>query len=227
MILSTLTGYCQVSNDGLSVRVKDGASISAAVPFEQRFVYPQFLQSTITLKNGTTTNARMNYNLFFGQIQFIAANGDTLLLSDPETISEVVIGYDLYYFLKGEGHVEQVLSKNNIILTKREMLTYSGKEKYASYGQYSSTGAITTYSSYNSDIGSSQRLARNTQTVLVRRANFYFIDKNQKFYSATRSNLLRIFPKNKRAINDYFNQNTVNFDNEAQLKDLVSFCSDF
>jgi uncharacterized pyridoxamine 5'-phosphate oxidase family protein len=61
--------------------------------------------------------------------------------------------------------------------------------------------------------------------VLSKEKLYFFIDQNNRFYKANKSNLLKIFVKNKKTIESYIRDESIDFDNEESLKKILLFCS--
>ena len=206
-------------------RVKNGTDVTKVIPFEERYQFAKFKDGRVLFRNGKISKAMMNYSLVHGEVLFVDAKKDTLLFTDNEYISNIVIGDALYYYTKGHGHVHAIKDFNGVKLGKKQFLVRMGNEKYASYEQYSSTSAISSYTSFINSNGNFQDLESNVKVVLKRRSIFFLIDPNDRVMLATRPNLLKIYTKNKRRLNAYLKENQISFEKEEDLKNVLEFAS--
>jgi hypothetical protein len=206
-------------------RVKSGTDISKLMPFADRFQYDQFIDGQAFFRAGKISRAKFNYSLVHGELMFIAPNKDTLLMTDNDFIDRVTVGDDLYYYLRGHGHIQVEANFGKVTLGKKQFLIRMGNEKYAAYGQYSSTSAISSFSSYMNHNGQMQFLDGQDKVVLKRRVTFFLIDKNKRFYPATRANLLKIFSSHKGEVSNFLRENDIELEHEPDLVRTLQFCS--
>ncbi|WP_439583365.1 hypothetical protein [Dyadobacter bucti] len=214
--------YAQEGN-GL-YRVKSGSDVTKTIPVKEQFQYKDFVDGVAYYRNGRKANAKLNYNLAHGEVMFISPEKDTMLFSENKFFYKVDVGGNSYYFNEGVGHVEIIGDYDRAKLGRKQFLVRAGEEKYAAYGQYSSTSATTGYSSFINANGEFQHLQSGDKIVMKRRVIYYFMDKNLTLYLANRSNLLKIHPGNKRALNEYLKDNQISFDNEEDLRNVLEFC---
>ena len=206
-------------------RVKNGSDVSSVIPFEQRYQFDKFRDGSVLFRSGKISKAQMNYSLVHGEVLFLDVRNDTLLFDNNEYISKIFIGDALYYYTKGNGHVHAINDYNGVKLGKKQFLVRMGNEKYASYEQYSATSAISSYSSFVNQNGNFQGLESNVKVVLKRRSIFFLIDQNERVIFATRPNLLKIYSKNRRRLNEYLKKHATSFENEEDLKNALEFAS--
>ncbi|MCE7064828.1 hypothetical protein [Dyadobacter sp. CY326] len=206
-------------------RVKTGSDVSKVIPFNERYQFDKFQDGRVLFRSGKISKAKMNYSLVHGEVLFIDAKKDTLIFNDSEFISKIFVGDSLYYHLKGHGHVQAIEDFGGTKLGRKQFLVRLGKEKYASYDQYSATSAISSYSSFINQNGNFQALEGNEKVILRRRAIFFLIDKNERVLMASRPNLLRIYANNKKQLNAYLKDNAISFEKEEDLKKALAFAS--
>jgi hypothetical protein len=205
-------------------RVKSGSDVTKTIPFEEQFQYGEFVDGAVYFRNGRILQAKVNYNFAHGQVMFISSGKDTMLFSENKFIYKVDVGGNPYYFGEGYGHVEIIGDYDRAKLGKKQFLVRMGEEKYAAYGQYSSTSATTGYSSFINAHGEFQRLQSGDKIVMKRREIYYFMDKNLTFYLANRPNLIKLYPGNKRTLNEYLKTNRIDFEKEVDLRNVLEFC---
>jgi hypothetical protein len=155
---------------------------------------------------------QLNYNLYYGGIDFIGDKGDTLQMKPLKTIERIEIGGHLFYYDMHVGYVE-LLTRGSIslgvytILNTEKMVYVSGNTE----GSVNTDlrGLPSVYDRYYREI-----------------SKYYLLDGNHKFYRALKPAILKLFPGHKEAIEEYIRQHHVNFNSSEDLIDLVNHCND-
>ena len=200
--------------------VKSGENINTGLPDTVKFHYPTFTQGSVFFRNGTQSNASLNYNLLTGEMQFIAPAGDTLALSNEVTIRYIAIGADSFFYDK--TFVQLITGNSGAKLAKKELLGVSDLKKAGGYDQVSSTSAITTMSSVFIN-GQAANLTANQDLVILKQTTYYIGNVYNHFLPASKKNVFRLFGKKQKALEQYLKENKCNFNNEKDLKSLVAF----
>lgn len=210
-------------NSAQVYKVKNGTNISKALSFKERYWFDEFRDGQVHFRNGKVSNAKLNYSLFYGEIQFISSLSDTLLLADNDYIDRIEIGGEKFYYQKKYGHVREKADYNNVKLVEKQFLANMGNEKYAAYEQYSATSAISSYSSFTNVNGLAQRLEGKDKVVLKRKSVFFLIDRNKRFYVASKENLTKIYPSRRKALKGFIKENNIKFETELDLRKVLQF----
>lgn len=208
-------------------KIKAGEDIQRSLPFTDKYRYPQFKIGGVAFLNGGTTPARLNYSLLLGEMHFISPAGDTLSLANESTIKWVQLGNDYFYYSPDYGYLEIIHDLPTVKLAIKQIFRVASVEKVGAYQQSSGVSSIKNYSILATGNSSVKRLEAKGDVVLSKEKFYFFIDQNNRFYKATKSNLLKIFVKNKRAIESYIKEESIDFTNEENLKKLLQYCSQF
>lgn len=200
--------------------VKSGENINTALPVNVKFHYPNFTQGSVFFRDGTQSNALLDYDLLTGEMQFIAPKGDTLALSNEVTIKYIVIGIDSFFYDK--VYLQLVTGNPTAKLAKKEILGIGDLKKAGGYDQVSSTSAITTVSSMNGN-GQATNLTANVELVILKATTYYIGDIYNNFLLASKKNVLRLFGNKQKALEQYLKDNKCNFNKEQDLKTLIAF----
>lgn len=211
-----------VSNE---MKVKNGSDITKALHYSERFSYPSFLDGKVYFRNGRVVNAKLNYSLPHGEIQFVDSKNDTLILNDKNFMDKITIAADTFYYYPHHGHVKKVAGYKKVSLAEKQILGTNGVERYAAYNQYSSTSAISTYSSFVNSNGQPQALEGSDKVFLKKRFVYFFLDQNRDIHLATKGNLVKVFPRHKKALNEYLRANKVEFSNPKEIVKTLEFAS--
>lgn len=215
--------YAQESSEVM--RVNNGTDISKSMNFQQRFYYDKFQDGKVFFRNGRVVKARLNYSLAHGEVQFIDTKKDTLILTEKEFINHIAIGVDTFYFYQKYGHVKKIGTFNNVTLVEKPHIMVLDNERPAAYGQYSSTSAISTYSSFTNSSGLQQALQGGDKVILKKETDYLLIDKNRNILPLNKGSIVKFFPKQKRALNDYFKYNKVALDTEEEVVKILNYAS--
>lgn len=224
-ICLAMAGFVSAQQSEGVMKVKDGSDISKNLPLTERFHYGEFLDGKVFFRNGRTVKARLNYSLVHGEVQFIDAKKDTLILNDKNLIDKIVIAADTFYYYERYGHIKKVANFNQIAFAEKSYISNMGNEKKSAYGQYTSTSAISSFSSFSNGSGVQQSLETNNKILLKKAVAYFLIDNNRDVLPANRGSLLKLFPKHRKSLNEYFKVNNTNFSSAEDILKALEFVS--
>lgn len=216
-------GYTSAQYSRDVVRVKSGSDISRMMSYSDRFQFEKFREGKAHFRNGRVVNARFNYNRVHKEVQFIDQKYDTLILNDKLFVDKITIEADTFYYYERYGHVRLIGNYGNIKLAEQQLIGNMGTERYSAYDQYSSTSAISSYSSFTNGAGTQQALEGSDKVLLKKRSIFFLIDKNRGLLPLNKGSLLRAFPLHKRALNDYFKANKVELEKPEEVTRVLEY----
>lgn len=176
------------------------------------YLYREFQPGKITFSTGFSGNEinKLNYNLYYGQIDVINESGDTLQMESSREIKLVTIGEHIF-FHDDKGYIE-ILLKTPVALGVLTMLTLE-KMVYVS-------------GNFKGSIGVDNRGTPSIYDRFYKKTAFYFfIDKDNKLHKVVRRAIFQLFPGNKEKIADYIEDNNIDFANRADLSRLLIFCN--
>jgi hypothetical protein len=201
--------------------VKSGEDMKQSIPDSIKFLYPQFTTGLVYFKDGKISKAQLNYNLLFEEMQFIDTSKDTLAIANEATIKFIAIDSDSFYYDK--AYLQTVMNATSIKLAKRESLKIADVQKISAYDQPSSTSSINTINRIYTTLGQTAQLNGRANIVFVKQTSYYIGDKYDHFLPATKKNVIKMFGRKENEIENFVNQNKITFNNEEDLKKLVSF----
>ena len=178
------------------------------------YQFPQFQEGRITFFTGYSPDQKikLNYNLYYGQMDLIDENGDTLQVKSSKILKSVQVGNNLFYFDLQKGYLEVIVdgtvslgSRNLLQLEK--MVFVSGNLE--GDGTADVRGRPSVFDKY-----------------YRRGATYYFIGKDQRLYTPSRSAILKLFPEFKVLISDYVSDQSIDFKRESDLIKLCGFCNE-
>ncbi|MDF9796109.1 hypothetical protein OKW21_001372 [Catalinimonas alkaloidigena] len=218
-----------------SYSIQKGEIITERIPYQDQYRFESFRKGTVLFAKGNTASSRLNYNYLYSEIQFIDVRGDTLSIAPEPLVRYVFIGdhafyyhpdYDIYLEAVYESQVLSLLIYKRYQVFDRNTQMIKGyvdanKTFYENfvYEQDNRIIAESLYEFYN--LPSLEDLRISYQE------NYFFVDKNIRFYPAVRSSLWKIFPQYRQSLRDFISKNKTNFSKEEDLKALILYCQQF
>lgn len=202
------------------IRIKAGQDPASGYSPHGFYRFPAFNEGVAVFKDGSETAAKFNYHELNEEMQFISTKGDTLAIADPISIRYITVNNQLFYYL--DVYLEVLVNNQPLKLARRLRLNLSW-EKIGAYGQPSPSGSIR---SANRIILGNQgkALSLNQDLLIQKEYSHYWIDQYNTVFRATKLNLLKIIPPNKKnAVEEYLKNNKVDFRKEPDLKKLHEF----
>jgi hypothetical protein len=200
-------------------KVQPGVKIIYALPPEEVFEYPNFVQSEIYFKKGHSGLARLNYNALYGEIQFIDPRGDTLSLDDEATVKFIVILSDTFYFDK--LFVKQVKAFGEVRLAKRTYFKLVNSQKLGGFGE-TTGGSVDTYDRISSQ-GTFKDLVAKEILTLAKDSALFLADRYRHLTRVSKKGLQSFYEGKESQLAAYLNENKVNYNNEADITRLMEY----
>ena len=221
ILLAALASYAGLqAQKTTAVTIKAGNKISDHLPSSEIYAFPQFTSGNVFFKDGTKAEARLNYNYLVDEMHFIDRKGDTLALDNENTIKHIAIGTDTFYY--NQGYFRLIRQNKEAILAFKQVWALGDIKKSGAFNMPSSSGAITTISSFVGR-GGNYNLALMEDMDLKKLEYFILGDQYNHFSAAGKKNLLLLFPMKQQAIKSYLQESKVDFNNKEDLVKLVQF----
>ena len=210
------------AQDSNLIFIAAGKSLSDAITPEKIYRYPSFVKGKIFFKDGSQTDAQLNYNFLNGEVEFISSEGDTLAIAKEQmlNIRKVVVDTSSFYY--NSGYLEEVVFNNTGKLLKKQQFKVTKREKIGAYDQPTSTAAIDSYGSFTNNGEINLNLKVRENITMIKSTDYYFGDEYNTFLRATKKNFLRLFSKQQRKLENYLRSNPIDFKNEQDLKKLMT-----
>ena len=224
MIVITTTANSQTSIERINIK---GGSSAWDNFYKEIYRYPGFQTGIVEYKNGKRSKGSLNYNKVLGTIQFISEKGDTLSLSEEETIAKVTIDNDVFYYspyAEPPTCLQEVKAAPKLKLVKSERLRIADKQKIGGLGIANSTGTIESIDRLDTKANYNQ-VDINENLLLSKTTNFYLETSRKDLVPASRKNVLSLFPKHENAIREYIKAKQIDFTKEDDLAALTDYLS--
>ena len=207
------------AQDKVRYTINPGEKLVEKIPREEIYRYPLFELAFISFKDGSTMSSWIKYNILFGEMQFIDPNHDTLSIAEEKNIRFIAVEQDSFYF--DNGWIEQIASTGNLKLARKKKIEVSNKEKIGGM-DIPTFGAVETNTKYTGSQNMKDLVAKEKLTYTV--YNTYFIgDKFNYFVPATKKSLLKLYGKKQDKLEDFLDENKIDFLKEDDLRKVFGF----
>lgn len=201
-------------------QIKPGENISDVLTKEDMYLYPTFQVGRVFFKSNETAAGRMNLSFLTGEFHFIDNKGDTLALDNEQTIRQINLGKDTFYFQ--EGYLKQMEANEHWKLAQKQEIRMVKQEKTGAYDQGMPSAAVS-YTSIRMGNQQMDNLIVREHTTLMRQTEYFIGDKYNKFVLLNKKNLMKLFGKHEKKVEAYLDAHPMNFKNEEEVLQLFAF----
>jgi len=206
------------------VTIKAGEDISEILSTHGLYLFPDFNTTEVKLKDGSTTRAKMNFNVYMNEIQFIGNKGDTLVIDKPELIDSILFDSATFYYQNGYRQI--IGSNDNVKLVLDRKISFQYVKRGA-LGLPASAGvSVETYGSITPSFNSSKKLIIDEDIIAIKKSSYFLVLKKNKEVNASYSGFLSAFPVIKNDIKEFSDTNNINYKSPGDLKKVFKFCID-
>ena len=187
---------------------RDIAELDGVIPTSEKYSYKEFIDGNLIYGSGNQSQVvKMNYHLLYREMQFIDEKGDTLFITNTDSIAFVRFDKTLYMHSYQSGYYKILSGNDHIKLCSQQKLKLH-TERFASSKTYN---------------------IPYQHLVLSKKEDYYLVDK-EVTYEATKTGFQNAFPKFKQQIEIYLQQmarkrTPIKFYKEADLIALLNFCT--
>lgn len=200
--------------------VNPGQKIVEAIPVAELYSYPEFRAGTVTLRNGTSAEVKLNYNSVFEEMQFIdPKKGDTISLAEERNIRFVTVEKDTFYF--DEVWVQQMANNGTVKIAKKKLLEMTNREKVGAM-EIPGFAAIETYTKFTGSQHMRDLVAKERLT-FTEHITYYFGDRFNHFSKANKKSLLNFYRANEDKIGAWLKENKIDFSKGDDISRVLDF----
>lgn len=223
VVILFLYSLCVSAQAKKTFTVNPGQKIVEAIPVTEIYSYAEFKLGTVTLKDGTAANVKLNYNSVFGELQFIdPKNGDTISLADEKNIKLVAADKDTFYF--DDGWLQQISGNPIVKVAKKKLLEMSNKEKLGAM-ETPGFAAIETYTKFTGSQHMKDLVAKE-KLIFTEHVYYFFGDRFNHFSRANKKGLLKMYGEQQKKIEQWLDENKIDLAKEEDLKKLSVYLQD-
>ncbi|MGD1890758.1 MAG: hypothetical protein ACFB15_09200 [Cyclobacteriaceae bacterium] len=216
-------------------KVQAGEIPVRVLPQEAQYRFADFRWGKAIFLNGHTASAKVNYNILYEEMQFIARKQDTLTIADEPTVEKVVVNDTSFYYHPDYGYLEELAGFTNCKLANSQRLQAVRDEDLGSSssldGLYESNRmgrpsqflqpvnyGVTEQEFYHQP-------ARQSLT-LVLLEDYYFMDFNRRWHPAQKSTIRKVFRSHQKKVTRFIDEEKINFNDAQDLIKLLRYCSE-
>ena len=179
--------------------------------------YPKFKTGTVSFVDGRNSVASLNYNMLYGEMEFIGPGNDTMALAEEQTLKWVVIEKDTFYY--DEKFLLQISSYGTKIIARNMDWKIVRMDKVGAFDQPVFAGA----DAYGvlDDRRSIKIQVRETITLALK--PYYYLGDRRKFYPLTKKNIMKVYPKYDKIISAYLEQEQIDYNKEKDVLKLFNY----
>ena len=186
-----------------------------------QYLFPQFMEGSILMKNGVVNKARLNYNA--GTEEMVFMQNDKVLALAEVTLNQIdTIYIQQRKFIYLDKKIMEVLHNSGYQLLAHYKCRVIPPGKPAGYGGTSQTSAVDSYSSWLQG-GSMYELQLPDDFKVIPYSVYYLEKNNEKKTFASMGQLKKYYRKKSKLFNDYIQKNNPDFNNQLAIAELIAF----
>lgn len=202
----------------LAIAVIGGHAQKAAL-----YLFPEFIKGRVMMKNGAQTTAWLNYDAANGRMMFKQGN-DIMILTNSEAVDTIYMNNRKFCPIKDYCFLECIPCKHGMIYVNWSLQNKYKGEKGA-YGQISHAANVEMINtSYWTNSGYKQE---SLDVYKLDNDNEYWLKLNGEFVKCkNKKSLLKLFPHHKEQIEQYIEEQKIDFSKADHMINLLNFCLD-
>ena len=226
LVLLTISGNAQ---NRVTVRATVGDDLRDLLT-TNRYFFAEFQEAEVFLVS-TRTRAKMNFDMFSGEMMFIAQS-DTLALTNVRDVRSVV--FENHTFKPSQkGFVEVIAYNpdNGSELVVKHNLNMTSERRDGAYGTTSAVSSVTSFTQFTQTIPTTQEgnvggLSISRDVTFRKSSTYYLVPPKGKLRLANRSGFLKAYSKRHAEVVEYLQQSPVDFASAADVLRLYIFCEE-
>ncbi|HQM58388.1 MAG TPA: hypothetical protein PLO22_07645 [Bacteroidales bacterium] len=194
-------------------------------PYTELYLFPAYMTGTIQFEDGTAYTGQLNILLASSTLCFLDEEGQPDLFTDKNQVSAILIGRN--YFIPLLGHYIQILDTDgNVMFGVEQYLELEAEKRYGAFGREEKSPNVTIQKrnlrseGFNVETGGRSLAVESTPYTVHQHA---YLIRNKKAYALTRKSFMRFFPSKKALIEQYEEENNLNYSDPDQSLMLFKF----
>ena len=200
-----------------TVIVKAGTKVQDYYSFNERYLYPEFIPGVAMFKNGRSNNIDFNYNILYGEIEFVQA-ADTVAFAKKKDI-RYIAAQDTFFY--NNGYIE-LLSAGKLRVGLKQYIKIKDVLKTGAFGTTARSVSVESYSSVSTK-GITYDLVPNEDIELEKRLEYYLMPPAGEYILFTKKNVIQLFPQDEDKIKAYIKSNKVDFESRDSLLKFAEY----
>lgn len=185
------------------------------------YLFPQFMEGSILMKDGVVNKARLNYNAATEEMVFMQK--DKILALADVTLKQIdTIYIEQRKFIYLDEKIMEVLHRSGYQLLAHYKCRVIPPGKPAGYGGTSQTSAVDSYSSWIQG-GNIYELQLPDDFKVMPYSVYYLERKNEKKTFTSMGQLKKYYQSKSKLFTDYIQKYNPDFNNQLAVAQLVAF----
>jgi hypothetical protein len=170
------------------------------------------------MNTGAVNNARLNYNLLLGEIEFLQ-DRDTLVILRKMDVYMVAAARDTFIY---KGSYLKLIQGGSVKVYLRDKIILKDIVKKGAMGAPNRTSSVGSYSSLPVD-GKLYQLVPADDMEFQRTPEFFIMGSSGELVEFRKKNVMELFPANEAEIQKYLKSNKVNFELQEDIIRFAGF----
>ena len=201
-----------------NIIVRAGTKIIDNFPPAMRYLYPQFVEGQIVLRNNQSSACMINYNMLQDEMELIHGN-DTLTFVKKRDLKYIIADNDTFTY--NSGYVKHIYGQELKVYCK-DKINFKDILKKGAMGVVSRTAAIESLGSMDAQ-SVSYNLVSPDDMVFRREVAYYITTSNGTFEQFKKQNILNLFSNHKAEVQKYLKDNKINFQKQEDIIKLAGY----
>ena len=197
-----------------------GAQSSSDGSFPQ-YLFPEFKDATLLMKNGQSQSAMMNYNTVTERMVY-KKDGKMYDLIIPENLDTIYI-QNRIFIPAGKMFYEVILKGTHLALFIQQKGTLLSAGAPAAYGGTSQVSSVTSLSSIELS-GGRYNIALPSDFIVNPSPVYWIRKENEMFSFLNEKQFLKIFPDKEKELKLFIKGNRIKIGKPEDLAKLVRYC---
>ena len=187
-----------------------------------QFLFKEYQNADIKLKNGKFVNTDINYNVLFQQIWYEDSN-EYYIVKEPSKIEFIEL--ENHKFLVINDIIYEIIAHSNKhkILKHQEINYEPHKKNNGPYGTSTYTSAQDNVTSYFTQPSGVNNIESSSDPDIEIITNYYISDNDDNIYDLSKRKIYHLFENKEDLIKKYFKQNKINLKNEKDIIELFKY----
>ena len=185
-------------------------------------LFPQFESGIVTFKNGTRTQASLNYNMLYQKMWFKDNENNIMEIANLPQVLMVTIGERRFFPVPTGAFYEQLPAGGDFFFVQH-LATMISQGKASAYGGYSQTSAATSIGSLES--GTSGRVVLKADEKFKQKRDFvYYLKSGNSYKRFTSAKALgKLFKGQASKIEEFAKEQSINFSKTEDVAKIVEY----
>jgi len=185
-----------------------------------QFLFPQFTDGAVFMKDGTVARVKLNYDAVWDQMQFMGTDNVIMTIANPEKVIKIEISKRTFVYMK--NYFVEVISVGNVSLYARIHQQRIVK-KASGYGGTSTASSVQSVTTFTGGDRTNGALAINDDVSYKKDVTLYISIKEKTKVISSLNDLVRSFPSKKDLVKKELEKEDTQYSSIESVKKLIDW----